>query len=55
MDRQVTVTSADERFLQLALDIMEIHRSDANFNADAFIREIGIESYPVTPKDEGTH
>lgn len=40
--KDVTVTSADERFLQRALDILEIHRSDAEFNADAYAREMGM-------------
>ena len=38
----VVITSTDERFLQRALDILEIHRSDTDFNSDAYAHEIGM-------------
>ncbi len=40
--KDVTITSTDQRFLQRALDILEIHRSDTVFNSDAFAHEIGM-------------
>ncbi len=40
--KDVAITSMDERFLQRALDILEIHRSDTDFNSDAFALEIGM-------------
>ena len=40
--KDIAITSADERFLQRAMDIMEIHRSDSNFSVEAFIKEIGM-------------
>jgi DNA-binding response OmpR family regulator len=40
--KEIAITSMDEHFLQRALDIVEIHKSDADFNAEAFAREIGM-------------
>jgi DNA-binding response OmpR family regulator len=40
--KDVTITSTDQQFLQRALDILEIHRSDTDFNSDAFSLEIGM-------------
>ena len=39
---EVTVTSADERFLQRALSIVETQLSNPHFDVDRFSREIGL-------------
>jgi len=38
----VTVTSADEEFLQRAMDLIEEHMSDAEFNVEALVKEMYI-------------
>jgi signal transduction histidine kinase/DNA-binding response OmpR family regulator len=38
----VTVASAEDKFLQKALSVMEAHISNADFDVDAFSREIGM-------------
>ncbi len=40
--RPLTVTSDDERFLQRALEIMEVQMGNADFDVEAFSREIGM-------------
>jgi len=40
--KDVTITSNDQRFLQRALDILEIHRSDTDCNSHALSLEIGM-------------
>lgn len=40
--KDIVITSTDERFLQRALDILEIHRSDTDFNSDTYAHEIGM-------------
>jgi AraC-like DNA-binding protein len=40
--KEVAITSVDQQFLQRVLDIMEIHKSDAEFSAESFSREIGM-------------
>jgi signal transduction histidine kinase/DNA-binding response OmpR family regulator len=39
---EIAVTSADEKFLRRAIDIIENHLSDADFRVDQFGREIGL-------------
>ena len=40
--KDITITSADERFLQQALDIVEQHMGDFNFNVKMLREEMGI-------------
>ena len=40
--KEVTVTSADERFLQRALEVLEANRSNPEFNTDAYAKEVGM-------------
>jgi DNA-binding response OmpR family regulator len=39
---EIQVTSIDKLFLQRAYDILEIHRSDPEFNSDVYAREVGM-------------
>ncbi|WP_020529379.1 hybrid sensor histidine kinase/response regulator transcription factor [Flexithrix dorotheae] len=39
---KVSVNSVEEKFLQKAIEIVESHKSDPNFNAEAFIKEFGM-------------
>ena len=40
--RDITVTSIDERFLQRALDVVEMHMSDEGFNVEGFSKAVGM-------------
>lgn len=40
--KDIAVTSLDEKFLHRAIDIVEEHMSDSEFNVDKFSREIGM-------------
>jgi transcriptional regulator GlxA family with amidase domain len=40
--KEITVTSTDERFLQKALTIMENNMSNADFDVEAFSKDIGM-------------
>lgn len=40
--KDITITSADEQFLKLALDIVEQHMSDFNFNVKMLREEMGV-------------
>ncbi len=42
LPKDIAITSVDERFLQRALDIVEIHRSETDFNAEDYAKEIGM-------------
>ncbi len=37
-----TITSMDERFMERALKILEIHRSDADYSVEEYAKEIGM-------------
>ena len=39
---EIQVTSVDKLFLQRAYDILEIHRSDPEFNSDVYAQEVGM-------------
>jgi len=39
--KEVTVTSADERFLQAAMDIVEKHMMNTDFNVEMLVKEMG--------------
>ncbi|MEM9340299.1 MAG: response regulator, partial [Bacteroidota bacterium] len=39
---EVTVTSADEQFIQQAMEIVELHMMDADFTVNEFVKEIGL-------------
>ena len=40
--KEAAITPVDEQFLQRALDILEIHKSDPDFNTESYCREIGM-------------
>ncbi|TCS90397.1 tetratricopeptide repeat protein [Anseongella ginsenosidimutans] len=40
--KDITITSADERFLQKAMDIVESNMGNFEFNVQAFIEQIGL-------------
>jgi len=40
--KEITVTTVDEEFLQRAMDLIEEHMSDADFNVEALVKEMYI-------------
>ena len=40
--KDIAITSTDERFLQRAMDILEIHRSDTDFDSNSYAHETGM-------------
>ena len=40
--KDIAITSTDERFLQRAMEILEIHRSDTDFSSEIFAHEIAM-------------
>ncbi len=48
--KNVAITSADARFLQRAMDIMTIYRSDSEFSTEAFTKELGMSRTQVHRK-----
>lgn len=48
--RDIAITSADERFLQKAMEIVECNMADSDFNVKAFIGQMGLGRSQVEAK-----